>query len=47
MLFISGYTDRAMFDAMIAERELTILEKSLSAEGPVGQGSRRVGSLTW
>jgi hypothetical protein len=37
MLFISGYTDRAMFDAMIAERELTILEKSLSAEGLVAR----------
>jgi hypothetical protein len=46
MLFISGYTDRAMFDAMIAERELTILENRYQPRA-WWQGLRRVRSLTW
>jgi CheY-like chemotaxis protein len=37
VLFISGYTDYAMFDATIAERDLAFLEKPFSAEGLVAK----------
>ena len=35
VLFISGYTDYAMFDETIVERDLAFLEKPFSAEGLV------------
>jgi CheY-like chemotaxis protein len=35
VLFISGYTDYAMFDGTIVERDLAFLEKPFSAEGLV------------
>jgi signal transduction histidine kinase len=37
VLFISGYTDYAMFDATIVERDLAFLEKPFSAEGLVAK----------
>jgi PAS domain S-box-containing protein len=37
VLFISGYTDYAMFDAAIVERDLAFLEKPFSAEGLVAK----------
>jgi len=37
VLFISGYTDYAMFDATIVERDLALLEKPFSAEGLVAK----------
>jgi PAS domain S-box-containing protein len=37
VLFISGYTDYAMFDSTIVERDLAFLEKPFSAEGLVAK----------
>jgi CheY-like chemotaxis protein len=37
VLFISGYTDYAMFDETIVERELAFLEKPFSAEGLIAK----------
>jgi DNA-binding NtrC family response regulator len=37
VLFISGYTDYAMFDETIVERDLAFLEKPFSAEGLVAK----------
>jgi PAS domain S-box-containing protein len=37
VLFISGYTDYAMFDETIVERDLAFLEKPFSAEGLVSK----------
>jgi DNA-binding NtrC family response regulator len=37
VLFISGYTDYAMFDATIVEGDLAFLEKPFSAEGLVAK----------
>ena len=36
-IFISGYTDCAMFDETILERDLAFLEKPFSAEGLVAK----------
>jgi PAS domain S-box-containing protein len=37
VLFISGYTDYAMFDPAIVERDLAFLEKPFSAEGLIAK----------
>jgi CheY-like chemotaxis protein len=37
VLFISGYTDYAMFDATILARDLAFLEKPFSAEGLIAK----------
>jgi PAS domain S-box-containing protein len=44
VLFISGYTDYAMFDSTITERNLAFLEKPFSAEGLVAKVREVLGS---
>jgi FixJ family two-component response regulator len=44
VLFISGYTDYAMFDSTITERDLAFLEKPFSAEGLVAKVREVLGS---
>jgi signal transduction histidine kinase len=43
VLFISGYTDYAMFDATIVEGELAFLEKPFSAEGLIAKVREALG----
>jgi two-component system cell cycle sensor histidine kinase/response regulator CckA len=44
VLFISGYTGSAMFDATIVEGELAFLEKPFSAEGLIAKVREVLGS---